>query len=110
MKQASHAVPSEVLLAAVGQILEAAGERHSIVIVGGACMNLLNIVSRATDDVDIIAAGDSGPGSVHFNDLLALSPSPDELSTAALWVLTQDAAPEFGSLIDDVMTHALSAR
>jgi hypothetical protein len=42
-------------LSAVGDLLDAEGETVSIVIVGGASLNLAGLVERATDDVDVIA-------------------------------------------------------
>lgn len=39
----------------VGELLDAAGESYAIIIVGGAALNLLHVVSRATRDVDIVA-------------------------------------------------------
>lgn len=51
------------------------------------------------------AADSSGPQSVHYQDLLALSPSNAELQVAAEWVREQDAAPEFGDLLDQVVAH-----
>jgi len=39
----------------VGELLDATGESFAIIIVGGAALNLLNVVSRATRDVDIVA-------------------------------------------------------
>lgn len=45
----------ERALQLVGELLEAAGESYAIVIVGGAALNLLKVVSRATKDVDIMA-------------------------------------------------------
>ncbi len=47
----------EAALQRVGELLDAAGERHAIVIVGGAALNLLGIVGRTTRDVDILAFG-----------------------------------------------------
>jgi hypothetical protein len=44
-------------LAAVGELLAAEGEEFSIVIIGGAAMNLLGLTSRPTRDVDILAWG-----------------------------------------------------
>ena len=49
------ALPIEEALAAVGDLLQVAGERVAIVIVGGATLNLLGIVQRSTSDVDVIA-------------------------------------------------------
>lgn len=42
-------------LQALGELLEAQGERFAIVIIGGAALNLLRIVKRVTEDVDIVA-------------------------------------------------------
>ncbi len=39
----------------VGELLDAAGQPYAVVIVGGAALNLLGIVSRVTRDVDILA-------------------------------------------------------
>jgi len=45
-------------LAAVGDLLAARGARIAVIIVGGATLNLLGIVSRSTGDVDVIALAD----------------------------------------------------
>lgn len=181
----------EEVLQAVGDLLEAEGEEISIVVVGGACLNLLGLVYRTTNDVDVIAtaqrgpgdsyqlfpppqplpatlqraidtvardfglaaewmnteiaaqwaqglppwlgrdvtwrryasleaglagrqtlvalklfaAVDRGPGSVHYQDLVKLTPTFDELQEAAAWVKTQDAAAEFSELVDQVIDH-----
>lgn len=42
----------------VGQLLDASGARFAIVVLGGAALNLLGIVQRATTDVDIVAFAD----------------------------------------------------
>lgn len=178
----------------VGELLAAEGHEFSIVILGGAALNLLGVVERTTTDVDIIAfastkegvldesvltkpptplpapllraartvardlaleenwlnagpalqwrnglppglaqrvkwqqraglrvgvvdrydliffklfaaADSAGPRSVHFQDLLALNPSADDLNTAAAWVATQDASPEFASVLRQVVAH-----
>jgi hypothetical protein len=47
----------------VGELLEAARESHAIIIVGGAALNLLAVVSRATRDVDIVAFAARRAGS-----------------------------------------------
>ena len=180
-------------LEAVGDLLADANVAYGIVVVGGASLNLLGLVTRATNDVDVIAtvanlqarplelteppqplpaplqraietvqrdfdlpagwmnteiaaqwtqglppglakdltwhrysglqvglagraslislklfaAVDRGPQSVHFQDLLALQPTSAELEEAALWVRTQDAAPEFPLLVDQVIAHVL---
>lgn len=54
----------------------------------------------------LFAAADSpGPQSVHYRDLLALAPAAAELETAAEWVRTQDASPEFGEILRRVVNH-----
>jgi hypothetical protein len=58
----------------------------------------------------LFAAVDSpGTGSVHYQDLLALSPSPEELEAAARWVRTQDVSPEFAHVLEKVVEHAREA-
>lgn len=42
-------------LRAVGELLAAEGAQFRIVIIGGAAMNLIGVVARATRDVDIVA-------------------------------------------------------
>lgn len=44
-------------LIAVGELLAAEGEEFSIVIIGGAAMNLLDLTSRPTRDVDYPCLG-----------------------------------------------------
>ena len=52
------------------------------------------------------AAVDIGsPTHVHYKDLLALSPSEEELREAAAWVRTQDAGPQFPQNLELVVTH-----
>ena len=52
----------------------------------------------------LYAAADSqGPSSVHYQDLLALEPTHDELDAAAVWVRAQDVSPEFSSILDQVV-------
>lgn len=54
----------------------------------------------------LFAAADAvGPQSVHFQDLLRLRPTAAELSDAATWVRTQDAAEEFARVLDRVVAH-----
>lgn len=55
----------------------------------------------------LFAAADSGgPKSVHYQDLLALRPSPEELLDASAWVETQDASVEFPGILKRVVGHA----
>ncbi len=186
----------EAALTAVGELVAVEGERVAVVVVGGATLNLLGIVRRATSDVDVIArayrdeagelrleraepfpptlarairtvardfglsdewmnavveaqwaqglppglledttwrnfgggldvglvgrptlialklfaAADGGPHSVHVQDLMALAPGPEELELAAGWVRTQDAAPEWGALVEEVIRHVGPSR
>lgn len=183
-------LPIEEALAAVGDLLQVADERASIVVVGGATLILLGIVQRATSDVAVIAhayrdaagrirleqaetfpqslaeavrvvardfnlpadwmntevgrqwlqglppsilddiswrsyghlqvglvgrrtlialklfaAVDTGPRSVHIQDLCALGPTDAELEEAIGWVATQDSYESFGKLITDVVQY-----
>ena len=178
-------------LTAVGELLDAMGERVAIVVTGGATLSLLGVVDRGTRDVDVIArawrddrgklrlrepeplpvslaeaihtvardfgldedwmnaavgrhwaqglppwitddirwtnfgggldvglvgrrtlialklfaAVDQRPESVHSQDLLALRPNDAELEEAQAWVLTQDAAPVWSYLVNEVVAH-----
>jgi len=57
----------ERALAAVGELLAADGERYAIIVTGGATLNLLGIVDRATSDVDVIArASRDETGMLHL--------------------------------------------
>jgi hypothetical protein len=69
------------LLHAVGDHLAAEGCEASIVVVGGASLNLLGIVERATHDVDVIAraSGVDGPDPVGLHPG---QPLPEALSRA----------------------------
>jgi len=50
-----HPDQIEPAMRAVGALLFTTGERYRVVVIGGAALNLLGIVSRATRDVDIVA-------------------------------------------------------
>lgn len=54
----------------------------------------------------LFAAVDQGPKSIHFDDLQQLVPSDTELDEARDWVLTQDAAPRWSEMVDEVVAHA----
>jgi hypothetical protein len=181
----------------VGELLQARGERLHVVVIGGAAVNLLGFVSRATTDVDILAfarpdasgslrlvppdeplpkilidasrvvaidlnldpnwlnAGpasqwqtglppgletrvhwtehgglvvglvgrydliffklyaavdDTGPESVHFQDLIALRPTDEELADASAWVRGQDPSPAIADALTTVIDHASDLR
>lgn len=53
----------------------------------------------------LFAAVDQGPESVHYQDLVALEPTEEELEEAAEWVRTQDVSPVFADMIDQVIRH-----
>jgi len=54
----------------------------------------------------LYAAVDStGPQSVHYQDLLALQPTSDELDRGRDWVALQDASPEFQRVLEVVVNH-----
>lgn len=179
------------LLARLGELLEARRQGAALVIVGGAALNLMEVVSRRTVDVDVLAIGtvrldgppvtvmvperlppevleaaarlsrdlgipadwintvvtasgaltlppgfaervqweqlnglwlgiagrwdlialklhaavDTDVRSRHFADLLALTPTTEELDTAVAWVRSQDAGPGFSALLDQVTQH-----
>ena len=55
----------------------------------------------------LYAAADSeGPSSVHFQDLMALQPTNEELDAAARWVRSQDPSAPFDRILDQVLEHA----
>ncbi len=55
----------------------------------------------------LFAAADSeGPSSVHYQDLMALHPTHEELDAAARWVRSQDSSPPFARILDQVLEHA----
>jgi len=70
-----------VLLSAVGELLEEQGERASIVVVGGASLNLLGLIERTTDDVDVIARAPDA-GAEEAPALIPPDPLPDPLQNA----------------------------
>ena len=96
----------EESLAVLGESLAERGVTFEIVAVGGGSLLLLGLISRPTADLDVVAfieflklyaAVDQGPSSKHFQDLVALSPSRDELLDAARWAMTHDPSPGFRS-------------
>lgn len=76
------------VLSAVGELLEAEGQAVSIVIVGGASLNLSGLVDRATDDVDVIARVEKAEGEP---TLIRPDPMPEALENAV-----QRVARDFG--------------
>ena len=51
------------------------------------------------------AADDTGPRSVHYQDLVALNPTAGEMASAEEWVRTQDVSNPFHQVLDQVMEH-----
>ena len=51
----------------------------------------------------LFASVDRGPGDYHVSDLMALSPTPAEMTAATRWVSGQDTSPEFGALLRDFL-------
>jgi hypothetical protein len=51
------------------------------------------------------AADQTSPRSVHFQDLVALRASDEELDAAADWIRTQDAGAEFNQIVHKVIEH-----
>ncbi len=58
---------------------------------------------RSLIALKLFAAVDSGPEGVHFQDLTRLRPTEKELSEAAVWVRTQDAAGAFLRMVEEVV-------
>jgi hypothetical protein len=67
---------------------------------------LVGLVSRQSQiTLKLFAAVDLGERSVHMQDLLSLRPTPHELATAAAWVLTQDAGPDFPQSVTETVDY-----
>jgi hypothetical protein len=97
----------EAMFAAVGDRLRARGATASVVVLGGAALNLLGFVDRATRDVDVLARTDEATGHLRHPEPLpaALRPTPRELSEAAAWIRTQDASPDFHVVVERVVAY-----
>jgi hypothetical protein len=68
-------------LEAVGAILEAEAAPTAIVVVGGATLNLLGLLARTTQDVDVIARAVMAPDETSI-ELLPPDPLPEPLTRA----------------------------
>lgn len=73
---------TETALRRVGELLAAEREEAAIVVIGGAAMNLLGFVDRATRDVDILAFGVREASGIRI--MPPPSPLPRALMRAAL--------------------------
>ena len=71
----------------------------------------VGLVGRQTlITLKLFAAVDQGPESVHLQDLRVLSPTDVELERARRWVETQDTAPQFPSMVSEVVSRVRSTR
>ncbi|NNM35434.1 MAG: hypothetical protein HKO53_20330 [Gemmatimonadetes bacterium] len=52
----------------------------------------------------LFAAVDQGPSSVHFQDLTAMNPTPEEIRDVRKWVLSQDSGEVFPALLDQLIS------
>jgi hypothetical protein len=67
----------ELALERLAERLAFAGDHYAVVVLGGAALNLLGIVERATSDVDLIAFGVSGQeGRLEVREPPAPLPEP----------------------------------
>lgn len=53
----------------------------------------------------LYAAADSSRGSVHYQDLLKLKPTAQELESAAKWCVTHDVSQEFKGILKDLLSE-----
>lgn len=67
------------VLSALGSLLEAEGERHHLVVIGGSGLVAIGVISRATRDVDVVAV-------VAHDALISANPLPIPVMTAAATV------------------------
>ncbi|HEX8829936.1 MAG TPA: hypothetical protein VF705_02165 [Longimicrobium sp.] len=79
-------------LAAVGALLAADGAHVAIVVVGGASLNLLGLIGRTTQDVDVIARAVPAPGTA--GGLVPPDPLPPVLVRAVARVARDFALPD----------------
>jgi hypothetical protein len=71
----------------------------------------VGLVGRRTlTALKLFAAVDSGPRSVHLQDLLSIAPTDAELEESRRWVVTQDANEGFPSMIDEVIEYVRGHR
>lgn len=89
MSQLSDSLPEA--LAAVGALLAAEDEQAMIVVVGGASLNLLGLVERTTQDVDVIARASSATA---LDALIPPDPLPPALVRAIERVARDFSLPD----------------
>lgn len=79
------------LLTALGELLQAVGQRYSIIIVGGASLNLLGLVERTTKDVDVVARAEKQGSTKLF---VRPDPLPEPLQKAITTVARDFGLPD----------------
>lgn len=84
----------ERALQAVGELLAAEGTSYTVIVIGGAALNLLGIVDRTTRDVDILAFATRGRGG-RARLTVPPHPMPVDLARAVATV-----ARDFGLMPD----------
>src|SRR6266545_5553852 len=89
---------AEAMLAALGDQLRSRGTPVSIVVLGGAAMNLLGFVDRPTRDVDVLARADEATGTLHHPE-----PLPEALREAIAQVALDFDQP--GDWMNTVVAH-----
>jgi len=82
-----------IALQAAGALLARRGEQAAIVVVGGTALNLLGVITRATQDVDVIAAG-TPSGTAPPSEIRAPDPLPDVLMRAVVTVARDLGLPD----------------
>jgi hypothetical protein len=75
------------LLRPLGEQLEVAGEHFELVVVGGSALVALGLITRATQDVDVVALREA-------DDLVCADPLPEALARARDRVSRDFAVPD----------------
>ncbi len=68
-------------------------------------LNVGLVGRRTLVALKLFAAIDQGPRSVHYQDLITLAPTTEELEGVIMWVKTQDASEAFTLMLDQVIDH-----
>ena len=79
----------EHALQRLGDLLQFRRQRFAIAIVGGAALNLLHVVARTTNDVDILAFAD--PAELVLGGALRLTEAPNPLPSELVRAATEVA-------------------
>ena len=85
----SSASDIEHALQRLGDLLQFRRQRFAIAIVGGAALNLLHVVARTTNDVDILAFAD--PAELVLGGALRLTEAPNPLPSELVRAATEVA-------------------